>query len=283
MTMQLAIGMFDYDLPLDDAIERMRRLGVKRVELVSPRNVTVDNADEVRDRLADAGIAVSAVATLTKPNMVDDPHEVADTLALLEDSMRAAHALGATRIITYFGGHPTRSHGAAIDRYVELTRPSLDLAESLGVDVLIENHFSHAPGEVTNTAKGCQELVEAVDHPNFAINFDPCNFAVGGQDVIEAYDTLKSVIRNVHMKDTVPYDDDQHADYPGRVVTDLERGDFIFVPMGQGITHNAAVLRRLREDDYDGPVSVEAHTPQETLDEVFRIGRDYCIEHGVQP
>ena len=282
MAMKLAIGMFDYDLPLDEAIGRVRSLAVSHVELVAPRNVTLENVNDVKERLDASGISVTAVATLTKPNMVDDWSEVSNTIQLLSDSVRIAARLGAERAITYFGGHPTRQHDEAIERYVELVGPALTVAEGEGVDILIENHFSHAPGEVTNTAGGCLELVGAVDHPQFAVNFDPCNFAVGGQDLGEAYEVLRNVIRNVHMKDTVPFDVVIHADYPGRVVTDLEQGDFIFVAMGDGITDNASVLARLAKDGYDGPVSVEAHTPQYTLDDVFAVGRDFCLAHGVE-
>lgn len=279
--MRLAIGMFDYDLGVSEAVSRVEKLGVHLVELVCPRNVTESTAADVRSQLTQAGIQTSAVATLTKPNATDDEAEVAQIIELVAQSARTAGALGAYRAITYFGGHPTRGHDEAIARYAELIKPALAVAADVGVDVLVENHFSHAPGEVTNTARGCLELVEAVDHPNFAINFDPCNFAVGGQDVVEAYEMLRPVVRNVHMKDTVPRDPVAHASYPGRVVTDLVRGDFIFVPMGEGVTDNAAVLARLAADGYDGPVSVEAHTPQDTLDDVFRIGRDYCLDHGV--
>lgn len=282
MTMRLSIGMFDYDLTLGEAIVRMERLGATRVEIAAPKNVTVAEVDSVKRQLDEAGISVTAVATLSKPNMVDEPAQVKAHLDLLTDSVRIAAALGAERAITYFGGHPTRGHDEAIERYVGLVGPTLVVADDLGVDVLIENHFSHAPGEVTNTAKGCLELVEAVDDPRFAINFDACNFAVGGQDLVEAYDVLRHLIRNVHMKDTLPLDPVAHAGYPGRVVTDLHRGDFIFVAMGQGITDNDAIFERLAADGYSGPVSVEAHTPQESLDEVFAIGRDYCLAQGVE-
>lgn len=279
--MRLAIGMFDYDLPVSESAARVQKLGVGLVELVCPRNVTSSNSSEVRKQLEFSGLQTSAVATLTKPNATDDEKEVANIIELVAESARTAAALGATRAITYFGGHPSRGRDEAISRYVELIQPALDVASDVGVNVLVENHFSHAPGEVTNTARGCLDLVEAVDRLNFGVNFDPCNFAVGGQDVVEAYDILRSVVRNVHMKDTVPRDPDAHANYPGRVVTDLVRGDHIFVPMGQGVTDNATVLARLAADNYGGPVSVEAHTPQETLDDVFRIGRDYCLDHGV--
>lgn len=280
--MRLSIGMFDYELPLEAAIERVKTLGARGVELVAPKNVSLDNVDVVLGHLDAAGLTTTAVATLTKPNAVDDPKAIASTISLLSDSVKIAARLNATRVITYFGGHPTRRHREAIERYAELVAPVLRLANDEGVDVLIENHFSHAPGEVTNSARGCLELVHTVDDPHFAVNFDPCNFAVGGQDLSDAYDVLRDVIRNVHMKDTVPFDPAVHSEYPGRVVTDLERGEFIFVAMGEGITDNASMLQLLATDGYDGPVSVEAHTPQESLDSVFAKGRDFCLAHGVK-
>ena len=91
---------------------------------------------------------------------------------------------------------------------------------------------------------------------------------------------LKEVIRNVHVKDARPYDAVRDASYPGRVVEDVHRGRFLFVPAGEGVTDNATVLATLANDGYAGPVTVEAHTPPDTLDAVFAQGLRFCRERG---
>jgi sugar phosphate isomerase/epimerase len=200
-------------------------------------------------------------------------------LHLLEESLRCASALGAPSVIAYFGAHPDRSARESIGRYCDLVRPMVELAERQGITILIENHFSHAPGDVTSGPEGCAELIAAIDSPRFALNFDPCNFAIAGIDVMAAYEMLRQFVQNVHVKDARPYDPLADASYPGRIVEDTNRGHFIFVPVGDGITENAVVLEALARDGYAGTVTVEAHTPQETLDVLFAQGLALCREH----
>jgi sugar phosphate isomerase/epimerase len=274
----IGIAAFEYPLSLREKLTRVRELGADCCELAVPGDVTVENAAAVAEELGESGVRVSAVASLSKPNSPDGTEL---GLQLLEQSVRSAQAIGAPYAVAYFGGHPSRSADEAIERYRVLVRPMIELAGELGVTILIENHFSHAPGDVTSGPDGCADLIAAVDSESFALNFDPCNFAIAGVDVPAAYAKLKAVIRNVHVKDARPYDSVADAHYPGRVVEDLQRGKFIFVPVGEGITDNTSVVEALIRDGYAGPVTVEAHTPAETLDEVFARGLTYCREAGL--
>jgi sugar phosphate isomerase/epimerase len=274
----LGIAAFEYALPIREKLARVAHLGASCCELAVPGDVSVDTADSVAEAVAASGIEVTAVASLSKPNAPDGTET---GLRLLDDSIRCADAIGARFAVGYFGGHPSRPAGEAIARYRELTRAAVELAGELSVTILIENHFSHAPGDVTSGPAGCAELIAAVDSESFALNFDPCNFSIAGVDVADAYATLRNVVRNVHVKDARPYDPVDDADYPGRVVEDLRYGKFIFVPVGDGIAHNTAVLQALIRDGYSGPVTIEAHTPADTLDDVFARGLAYCRETGL--
>lgn len=274
----VGIAAFEYALPLPEKLVRVAALGASTCELAVPGDVTPATAAAAAGTAAAIGVTVTAVASLSKPNAPGEPDAA---LQLLDDTIRSAAALEAPFAIVYFGGHPERPPSEAIERYRELTRPSVELAERLGVTILIENHFSHAPGDVTSGPEGCADLIAAIDSPNFALNFDPCNFAIAGWDLAAAYERLKGVVRNVHIKDARPYDSVSDADYHGRVVTDIRRGDFIFVPVGDGITDNVVVLDALARDGYAGAVTVEAHTPAETLDDVFSRGLRFCAEAGL--
>lgn len=274
---EAGIAAFEYALALDDKLARVRALGATSCELATPGDVMPATAGAVADAVGRAGVRVTAVASLSKPNL---PGGEADGLQLLEDSIRCAEALGARFAIAYFGAHPERAAAEAIARYAELTRPCLELAGDLGVTVLIENHFSHALGDVTSAPEGCAELIGAVGSTSLGLNFDPCNFAIAGIDLSAAYAHVREVVRNVHVKDARPFDPERDAAYPGRIVEDVHRGRFLFVPAGEGITDNAKVLDALARDGYDGPVTVEAHTPEETLDDVFARGLRFCRELG---
>jgi sugar phosphate isomerase/epimerase len=274
----LGIAAFEYQLPLGEKLARVSRLGADACELATPGDVTVENSRSVAEAVAASGVRVTAVASLSKPNAPDGAEP---GLQLLEASIRCAHALGAPYAVAYFGGHSTRPAAEAIEHYRRLVRPLVELAGECGVTILIENHFSHAPGDVTSGPAGCGELIAAVDSPSFGLNFDPCNFAIAGVDVAVAYADLKHAVRNVHVKDARPYDPAVDATYPGRIVEDLNRGRFLFVPVGEGITDNTTILKALLRDGYSGAVTVEAHTPEEALDDVFARGLSYCRETGL--
>lgn len=279
MARTLGIAAFEFKVDAAEAFARTRSFGVTHCELVTPADVTASNVAQVRGAAKEHGVFVTAVASLAKPNMTDD--DAGEHLALLDGSIELAAALDAPYAITYFGGHPTRPVEEGIERYARLVKTSIQRAAELGVTVLIENHFSHAPGEATNTAQGCVDLIQAVDNTAFALNFDHCNFAIGGQDLIAAYEQLRPYIHNVHVKDARPYDPVADVDYDGRIVTDLVYGQFIFVPVGEGITDNEAVLRRVVDDDLTVPITVEVHVPPRMIDSTFEAGLGFCRSMGV--
>mgnify|MGYP002620425529 FL=1 len=133
---------------------------------------------------------------------------------------------------------------------------------------------------MTNTASGCVDLVKAVDSAAFAVNFDLCNFAIGGQTLDRSYDVLMPYVRNVHIKDARPYDPVADEGYTGRIVTDLNNGDFVFVPVGEGITPNDRILARMKADGLDVPITIEGHVPDDRVDDCFRRGLEFVRKVG---
>lgn len=276
MYTNLGLAAFEYKQPIGQVFQQISNLGMKQCELVTPEDVRMGNVHEVLELMKEFKISVTAVTSLTKLNSTDD---IKKTQEIINESILCAAQLGAPFVVTYFGGHHTRTPEEAIKLYKESIKPCLKLAEENNITILIENHFSHAPGEVTNTAQGCLELLQLIDSKYFQLNFDPCNFVIGGEEFYPyAYEKLKPYIKNVHMKDTVKYDFTIHSDYKGRIVNDLNQGDFIFVKLGSGILNGDQFLKQLLQDGYKGPITIEAHTPGSTLNDVFRIGIQYCME-----
>ena len=276
----LTIGLagFDFKLPPDVLFKEIRKFGINRCELVTPVDIDLLNANQVLEYALESEVQITSVGSLSKPNLGEDP---TDALELLKNNILIADKIKTRRVITYFGGHDTRDKSEAITRYTKLVKPLVELAEDLGVQILIENHFSHSPGEVTNTAEGCISLMESVNSPSFALNFDMCNFAIGGQDITDAFERLKPYIRNVHVKDARKFDPVQDASYDGRIVKDLVYGDFIFCAVGDGITDNETVIRSLISENFDVPVTVEVHVPERLLQATFQAGIDHCRKWGM--
>lgn len=272
----LGIAAFEYGLPTQELLSRLQLLGVRQCELVTPGDVTPAQVADVGAAFSTSGVRVTAVASLTKLNSVDDPEP---TLRMLDDSIECAGALKAPFVITYFGGHPERSPGAAVQRFAEQIQPSIERAASEGVTILIENHFSGIGGDVTASVDGCRRLLETVASDHFALNLDACNFSIGGEDPVHAAAVLREHVRSVHVKDGRPLSA-ADSDYTGRTV-EVNGERYRFVPVGEGITDNTAVMERLLETSYSGPVTIEAHTPTPTLDDVFRQGMSLCRRVGI--
>ncbi len=276
--LSIGIAGFDFKLPPEVLFKKIRKFDINRCELVTPGDIDLSNANQVLDYALESEVMITAVGSLSKPNLGEDPTNALD---LLKNNILVADKIKTKRVITYFGGHDTRDKKDAISRYAKLVRPLVELAEESGVKILIENHFSHAPGEVTNTAEGCIDLIESVNSPNFAVNFDACNFAIGGQDIMVAFEMLKPYICNVHVKDARQFDPVQDASYDGRVVKDLVYGDFLFCSVGEGITDNENFIRSLIAEDLDVPVTVEVHVPDRLLQSTFQAGIDHCRSWGL--
>jgi len=274
----IGLAGFDFKLPPEVLFKEIKSYGINRCELVTPGDIDRLNATQVLTYARESEVEITAVGSLSKPNLGEDPTAA---LELLKNNILVADKIKTERVITYFGGHETRDKKEAISRYAKLIKPLVDLAEELGIKILIENHFSHAPGEVTNTAEGCIELVESVNSPNFAINFDACNFAIGGQDIMTAFKLLEPYIYNVHVKDAQKFDPVKDANYEGRVVKDLVYGDFLFCSVGQGITDNESVIHSLIAENMDVPVTVEVHVPERLLRSTFQAGIDHCRDWGL--
>jgi len=277
LTRSLGIGAFDYPMPLSESFPRILTLGARHVEVGCPKNVTPQTAAETAELAARHGITITSVGCGAKLNETDD---VPAGQKWIMDCIITAHRLGAGSIFTYFGGNPGRTQRQAIEHYKEQIKPCLEAASRYGVTILMENHFSHVDGEVTNTVDGCLELIDFIDSPLFRLNYDPCNFYVGGEEYWPySFKVLRPYVGGVHMKDAMRYNQRVHGPYEGRIV-ETRGQQFRFVAMGTGACNNDPVLRSLIDDGYDGPVTIEAHTPPDSIDEVYRIGLAYCRERG---
>jgi sugar phosphate isomerase/epimerase len=107
---------------------------------------------------------------------------------------------------------------------------------SVAVDALYPTYLAESPARV-------QALVEAVDHPGFGHNFDPCYVAVCGFDVEAAIGLLAPHILHAHVKDHV-------GRYP----------EFVHRIPGEGELDHARWVRALAATGFTGAVAVETFT-----------------------
>jgi len=98
--------------------------------------------------------------------------------------------------------------------------------------------------------------------PELGYALDTGNFWFNDSDVLEACDKFMSRIVHVHLKDILPY-----AENPPRVF--LGRGLDV-VATGDGIIPIPVILERLKQNGYEGALSLEITTPVQLTEKVAR-------------
>lgn len=228
----------DQDLSLQ--ISEMNRHGIGYIEArgINGKNIgdyTVEEILEVKKQLDEGGIKVSALGSpFGKINIKDDfePH-----FEKFKNGVELAKALG-TKYIRAFSFFFT--DGTSFEEYrdevIARVKKMVDYAAQHGIIYLHENE----KGIYGDTAERCLDILKTIDSPNLRATFDPANFVQCGEDTLKAYEMLKDYIEYMHIKDARYVDD-------------------VVVPAGMGDGNVKAVLTNLKNDGFEGFVSLEPH------------------------
>lgn len=83
-------------------------------------------------------------------------------------------------------------------------RIACDRVAKDGVSLALEN----ARSLYANTGGNMRRVLDAVDHPNLKIIWDPANAFVAGEDPADGYEAIKDNIADIHCKDAMVVDPD---------------------------------------------------------------------------
>ena len=121
-------------------------------------------------------------------------------------------------------------------------RSAAEIAEAADVTLVVENVRSCWGNSCWNTAA----ILRAADHPRLRAVWDPGNdYVSGGDPFPEGYAALRPWMVHVHVKNAV--------------VEEPETGLTRWEQIGGGELDYGPMLRRLREDGYEGVVALETH------------------------
>lgn len=135
-------------------------------------------------------------------------------------------------------------HAEQIARLVPMFKEAVKIAEEYDVKMAVENHIDYTADEMI-------EMIEAVDSPNFGINFDTGNFLRLLDDPVKGMEKLAPYTFSTHIKDL-------------RLNTEVSPADWTFfsgVPVGFGIIDNDKLAELLHKADYKGFLAVEIDAP----------------------
>ncbi|MCM3720219.1 sugar phosphate isomerase/epimerase family protein [Fictibacillus phosphorivorans] len=230
---------------LTEQLNVLEAEGMKHIELRSVwgKNVvelTEQDIKTIKKELDTKGFQVSAIGSpIGKISILDDfSHQLND----LDKVIKLAEIFDTAYIRVFSFFIPKKEdHFTYREEVINRTKAMVKKAEENDVILLHENE----KGIYGDSPECCLDLLTAISSPNFRAVFDMANFVqCGVKPYTEAYPLLQPYIEYVHIKDARFLD--------GKVL----------LP-GQGDGEMEAVLTQLKEDGYQGFLSIEHHLAAE--------------------
>lgn len=248
-----------------EAIKMFGEIGLEGAEIVVqddylsgiPYNASEEILAEVKKASEDAGVEIVCLTPYySRYNNLDDSVR-AETIAGLKKVIDYAEYLGAKYIRIYGGEFMAGEEdpdGEKRRRLVAAMKECGDYAAKADVCLVIENHFN----TMCVSAEQTVDMLKEIDHPNVGALYDQPNLIfIGGESYEKAIPIQKGYIRHVHAKDLKFKE--QEVKFAASCVshpTDDER-NVVSKLIGEGITQWPEILKMLKEDGYDGWLSLE--------------------------
>jgi sugar phosphate isomerase/epimerase len=175
--------------------------------------------------------------------------------------MRVTAALGG-RFCRVLSGQrrPEVGREQGISYVVECIEALLPCAEELGLTLTLENHYKDNYWTYPEFAQSSDlfcEILDRVPSPLLAVNYDPSNAIIAGEDPIEVLQKVKSRVVTMHASDRTLRPDYTLADLHAQenavgYASVLQHGE-----IGKGLNDFGAIFGILRDTGFDGWISIE--------------------------
>ena len=228
------------DRMLTGQIDALKQNGISLIELrgvngKSVADLTDGETDEVRARLDDNGIKLSALGSPYGKYPIDQPfgpHRDA-----FRRGLELAHRLGTARMrmFSFYLPEDNRDLSAWRGKVVDQIGAMLDDAADASVLLCHENER----GIYGESDTGCVDLYETFKG-RLGCVYDPANYIVSGYDPFAAFEKVEKYITYMHIKDAV-------------------MATRAIVPTGKGDGRIGEILRRVASRKDDVILTVEPH------------------------
>lgn len=136
----------------------------------------------------------------------------------------------------------------------------LPYAEERGITLILENHYKDDFWEFPEFAQKMEifcQLVDAVEHPNFGVNYDPSNTYLAGEDPLELLRRVSHRVVTMHASDRYLAEgtiEDLRREEGGATgyAKRLRHGE-----IGKGLNDYDAIFTELKRVGFDGWISIE--------------------------
>ena len=194
-------------------------------------------------------------------------------IARVKDEVDVAEILGVPGMRhDASGGWPAdhagpKSFEAAIPRLAEGCRAVTEYAAEKGIKTMVENH-----GRFCQDSIRVEQLVTAVDHPNFGVLIDMGNFLCADDDPATAVGRLMPYAFHCHAKDfhVKPGTDV----FPGTGWFESRAGNYLRgAIIGHGNVDVLHCLKIMKREDFQGVLSIEFEGIEDVLKGI-QLGHD---------
>lgn len=247
-----------------EAIALLHKIGADGIEIVVqdgylsgiPCNCSEEELLAVKQCAEEHGIEISCLTPYNSHfNSLDE--ELRQTeIASISKVIDYCHYLNAHYIRIYAGNlvaGDTENLTERRAKLIESLRYLGDLAAQKDVILIVENHFN----TMTVSAKDSAALVRDIDHPAVRILYDQANLTfTGNEEYQEAISAQQQYVSYVHVKDLVFRAGKTFVSSSVARPDPSERNVHTRI-VGEGILEWPAILTSLREQGYDGWLSLE--------------------------
>ncbi len=259
---------------IDDTIARIASLGYTGIELLAdvphawPAGLLEVQKQAIRDALAKHKLTISNINAFMMNAIADprqpywypsyiepDPHYRAIRREHTKRSLQLAFELGAPHITIEPGGPLAKGQTwqSGADVFYEELMPCIEVAEKLGVPILIEPE----PELLIERFQQYLDFVGRIDSPMVGLNFDIGHAYCVGEDPQHWVAKMAEHTRHYHLEDIAATRVHQHL-VPGRGAIDF-----------------AATLTAIEKTGYTGWLTVELYPYGDDPDAAAREARDF--------
>jgi len=275
--MKLAFSSNAYmHFSIERTIAKIAELGYTGIEVLAdvphawPAGLLEERKQSIRDALAEHKLSIANINAFMMNAVADprqpywhpgwtdpDPHYRAIRREHTKRALQLAVDIGAPNITTEPGGLLTdeQSWQEGADIFYEELMPCVELAEELGVDLLIEPE----PELLIEKFGQYLEFIGRIDSSRVGLNFDVGHAYCVSEDPQDWVDTMRSHTRHYHFEDIAATRVHQHL-----------------IP-GHGAIDFAATLGAIEQTGYDGWITVELYPYIDDPDAAAREAREYLV------
>jgi sugar phosphate isomerase/epimerase len=267
---------------IEDTIARIADIGYRGIELLAdvphawPAGLLDVQKDAIRKSLDTHQLTISNINAFMMnaiadprqpywhPSWIDpDPHYRAIRREHTKRALQLAYDLGAPHITTEPGGplFAGQTWESAADIFYEELMPCVEIAEALGMPLLIEPE----PDLLIERFPQYLSFIERIDSRLIGLNFDVGHAYCVSEDPQDWIAKMAPHTRHYHLEDIAATRVHQHL-VPGRGAIDF-----------------AATLAEIRKTGYDGWLTVELYPYLDDPDAAATEAREYLTKLLAQP